>query len=99
MIRLIEVFVWHSGPRPSTSHKLWFVVPGLRIRRQRPLNLAPNFLFSDSPRLLPSPPLEIRHNVEVLVAAEDRQSVLQRKGRDPGIVSRDRTTGMLENRT
>src|SRR5258707_10758177 len=48
--------------------------------------------LADDSELSPSDPLHPRQFIKVLVSAEDRQPVLDRKGRDPGIVSRDWST-------
>lgn len=45
----------------------------------------------------PTPPVEAQHHVEVLVAAQDRQAMLQGEGRDPGVVGRNRMSRSLES--
>jgi hypothetical protein len=44
----------------------------------------------------PASAVEARYHVEVLVAAQDGQAMLQGEGRDPGVVGRDRTPRSLE---
>lgn len=48
------------------------------------------------PEFLPTDPCQSWHKVEMLIAAEQRQGVLPRQGRNPKVITRDRAARLFQ---